>query len=276
MNGDPYRLRDAGRDGWQAGWPAIALCVVLVLAGVSLVAGQTSAPAADRALTAGVTETRLPNGLRVLTKEVHSAPVVSLGVWYRVGSRNEHNGITGISHLLEHMMFKGTQRYRVGEIARTLFLNGASFNANTYYDWTSYYETLAADRLELAIELEADRMVHSRIDKADLDSEMTVVRSELEGGENDPETLLRQAVTATAIQAHPYHWPVIGWRSDVEQMPREALLTYYKTHYGPNNATVVIVGDFETRRALDLVAQHFRPHPSTRPSPSSAASGASP
>jgi zinc protease len=259
MSGDPYRLRDAGRDGWQAGWPPIALGVVLVLAGVSLVAGQTSAPAADRALTAGVTETRLPNGLRVLTKEVHSAPVVSLSVWYRVGSRNEHNGITGISHLLEHMMFKGTQRYRVGEIARTLFLNGASFNANTYYDWTSYYETFAADRLELAIELEADRMVHSRIDKADLDSEMTVVRSELEGGENDPETLLRQAVTATAIQAHPYHWPVIGWRSDVEQMPREALLTYYKTHYGPNNATVVIVGDFETRRALDLVAKHFGP-----------------
>ena len=93
-------------------------------------------------------------------------------------------------------MFKGTQRYRLGEIARTLFLNGASFNANTFYDWTSYFETLAADRLELAIELEADRMFNSRIDKADLDSEMTVVRSELEGGENDPETLLRQAVTA--------------------------------------------------------------------------------
>src|SRR6185295_6409910 len=205
----------------------------------------------------GVRETRLPNGLRVLTKEVRSAPVVSFGVWYQVGSRNEHNGITGISHLLEHMMFKGTQRYRLGEIARTLFLNGASFNANTFYDWTSYFETLAADRLELAIELEADRMFNSRIDKADLDSEMTVVRSELEGGENDPETLLRQAVTASAIQAHPYHWPVIGWRSDVEQMPREALREYYRAHYGPNNATVVIVGDFETERALDLVTKHF-------------------
>ena len=190
---------------------------------MSLVAGQAPSPTPAPVVTAGVTETRLPNGLRVLTKEVRSAPVVSFGVWYRVGSRNEHNGITGISHLLEHMMFKGTQRYRVGEIARTLFLNGASFNANTFYDWTSYFETLAADRLELAIELEADRMANSRIDKADLDSEMTVVRSELEGGENDPETLLRQAVTATAIQAHPYHWPVIGWRSDVEQMPREAL-----------------------------------------------------
>src|SRR5262245_39016978 len=237
---------------------SLGLAVLLGAAGVSLVAGQPVAPA-DRTLTAGVTETRLPNGLRVLTKEVHSAPVVSVSVWYRVGSRDEHTGITGISHLLEHMMFKGTPRYRVGEIARTLFLNGASFNASTFYDWTSYYETLAADRLELAVELEADRMAHSRIDKADLDSEMTVVRSELEGGENDPETLLRQAVTATAIQAHPYHWPVIGWRSDVEQMPREALHAYYRTHYGPNNATVVIVGDFETKRALDLVRKHFGP-----------------
>ena len=158
-------------------------------------------------------------------------------------------------------MFKGTQRYRLGEIARTLFLNGASFNANTFYDWTSYFETLAADRLELAIELEADRMVNSRIDKADLDSEMTVVRSELEGGENDPDTLLRQAVTASAIQAHPYHWPVIGWRSDVEQMPREALREYYRAHYGPNNATVVIVGDFETDAGAGSGHQALRPHP---------------
>jgi zinc protease len=251
MNGSRLRARRSSR--------TILLGLLLGLSLVRLVSGQAPAPTPGPALTAGVTETRLPNGLRVLTKEVRSAPVVSFGVWYRVGSRNEHTGITGISHLLEHMMFKGTQRYHAGEIARTLFLNGASFNANTFYDWTSYFETLAADRLELAIELEADRMANSRIDKGDLDSEMTVVRSELEGGENDPETLLRQAVTATAIQAHPYHWPVIGWRSDVEQMPRDALHGYYRTHYGPNNATVVIVGDFETKRALDLVGKHFGP-----------------
>jgi zinc protease len=175
----------------RSGVLPLLLGLVLVVAGVRLVDGQAPSRTADALLTAGVRETRLPNGLRVLTKEVRSAPVVSFGVWYQVGSRNEHNGITGISHLLEHMMFKGTQRYRLGEIARTLFLNGASFNANTFYDWTSYFETLAADRLELAIELEADRMSNSRIDKTDLDSEMTVVRSELEGGENDPETLLR-------------------------------------------------------------------------------------
>jgi zinc protease len=203
----------------------------------------------------------------VLTKEVHGAPVVSFGVWYKVGSRNEHTGITGISHLLEHMMFKGTQRYRVGEIARTLFLNGASFNANTYYDWTSYFETLASDRLELAIQIESDRMAHSRIAKEELDSEMTVVRSELEGGENNPETLLRQAVTAAAFHAHPYHWPVIGWRSDVEHMPREALRRYYRTYYGPNNATVVIVGDFDTKHALDLVGRYFGPLDPIAPPP---------
>jgi zinc protease len=222
-----------------------------------MAAGQAPPPTPGSPLTAGVKETVLPNGLRVLTKEVHSAPVVSFSVWYKVGSRNEHSGITGISHLLEHMMFKGTRRYRVGEIARTLFLNGASFNANTYYDWTSYYETVAADRLELAMRIESDRMAQSRIDAGDLASEMTVVRSELEGGENDPETLLRRAVVAAAFEAHPYHWPVIGWRSDVEQMPRDAIYRYYKMHYGPNTATVVIVGDFQTQRALAQVRRYF-------------------
>jgi zinc protease len=233
--------------------------VGLALLGAAVSAAQTPSPPAPSgaSLTAGIRETVLPNGLRVLTKEAHSAPVVSFSVWYRVGSRNEHNGITGISHLLEHMMFKGTARYRVGEIARTLFLNGASFNASTYYDWTNYYETLAADRLELAMHIEADRMAHSRIDKRDLDAEMTVVRSELEGGENDPETLLRRAVTAVAFEAHPYRWPIIGWRSDVEQMPRDAVHRHYKTYYGPNNATVVIVGDFVTAKALALVRKHF-------------------
>jgi zinc protease len=215
------------------------------------------APAGANGLAAGIRETFLDNGLRVLTKEVRTAPVVSFSVWYKVGSRNEHTGITGVSHLLEHMLFKGTRTYRVGEIARTLFLNGAAFNASTYYDWTNYYETLASDRLELAMQIEADRMVSSRIDKADLDSEMTVVRSELEGGENNPGRLLWQAVTAAAFQAHPYRWPVIGWRSDVENVPRDALYHYYKTHYGPNTATVVIVGDFDTEAALGLVRKHF-------------------
>ena len=199
-----------------------------------------------------------------------------------MGSRNEHTGITGVSHLLEHMLFKGTQQYRLGEIARTLFLNGASFNASTYYDWTNYYETIAADRLELAMRIEADRMVNSRIDKADLDSEMTVVRSELEGGENSPGRLLWQAVASTAFQAHPYRWPVIGWRSDVENVSRDAIYQYYRTHYGPSNADVVDRGRLRTAAGRWLVRQHFgpiKPIPtpprSTRPSPRSAGSDAS-
>ena len=219
-------------------------------------------------LTAGVQETVLPNGLTLLVKEVRNAPVVSFSVWYRAGSRNEHTGITGVSHLLEHMLFKGTKKYRLGEIPRTLFLNGAASNASTYYDWTNYYATIAADRLELAVEIEADRMVNSRVDKADLDAEMTVVRSELEGGENSPGRLLWQAVSATAFQAHPYKWPVIGWRSDVENMGQEAVLRYYRTHYGPNNAVAVVVGDVTVAEALRVVQKHFGPiKPIPKPPP---------
>jgi zinc protease len=235
----------------------LAVFGLLAIAGSAAPATVSPAPAATP--TAGVQETVLPNGLTVLVKEVRNAPVVSFSVWYRVGSRNEYTGITGVSHLLEHMLFKGTQQYRLGEIARTLFLNGAAFNASTYYDWTNYYETIAADRLELAMRIEADRMVNSRVDKADLDAEMTVVRSELEGRENSPGGLLWQAVVSTAFQAHPYHWPIIGWRSDVENVPRESLYQYYRTHYGPNNAVAIIVGDVAAADALALVRRHFGP-----------------
>ncbi len=238
-----------------------ALLGPVLLAVGLLAAGARAADAPPRPVSAGVREAVLPNGLTVLIKEVRSAPVVSFSVWYRVGSRNEHTGITGVSHLLEHLMFKGTQQYQVGEISRTLSLNGAAYNASTYYDWTNYYETLAADRLELAMRIEADRMVHSRIDQADLDSEMTVVRSELEGGENNPGRLLWTAVVATAFQAHPYHAPVIGWRTDVEHVPRDTIYRYYRAHYGPNNAVVVIVGDVAADDALRLVEKHFGPIP---------------
>src|SRR5207245_2244091 len=143
------------------------------------------------------------------------------------------------------------------DIARTLSVNGAQFNANTTYDYASYFETLSSDRLELAMQLESERMVNSRIDQAQLKSEMTVVRSELEGGENNPEELLNRAVWAAAYHVHPYHWPVIGWRVEVEHIPRDALYAYYKRHYGPNNATVVIVGDINTARALAMVRHYF-------------------
>lgn len=237
----------------------LGLAALVLAGGSDLRAGAPAAPASYSPVTLGLRETLLPNGLKVLTREVRAAPVVSLGVWYRVGSRNEHTGITGVSHLLEHMLFKGTRKYRLGEISRLLYVNGANFNAGTFYDWTSYYETLAADRLEMALELEADRMVNSTILPEDLKAEMTVVRSELEGYENDPASLLFDSVAAAAFQAHPYQWPIIGFRTDVEAVSRDAVYRYYRQHYGPNNAVVVLVGDFNTAAALGLIRKHFGP-----------------
>ncbi|MFN3648171.1 MAG: M16 family metallopeptidase [Armatimonadota bacterium] len=250
------------KSGSRLRWlPCLMLSAMLALlaggAGVGAAQAQEAAASPAAAITRDIRETVLPNGLRVLTKEVRTAPVAHFSVWYAVGSRNEHTGITGVSHLLEHLLFKGTKKYRLGEISRSLFVNGADYNAGTYFDWTNYWETLASDRLELAMQIEADRMVNSRIDKADLDSEMSVVRSELEGGENDPSELLRNAVVATAYTAHPYHWPIIGYRSDVENVSRDQIYDYYKRYYGPNNATIVMVGDFDTDEALELVRKHF-------------------
>ncbi len=242
-----------------ARWGAVTLLALAALTSALNIPSQAQSTRDPRiaAVTAGVREIQLPNGLRIITKEVHSAPVVNFSVWYRVGSRNEHTGITGVSHLLEHLMFKGTRRLRPGEISRTLFANGATFNAGTYYDATRYWATVAADRLELVVGLEADRMINSRIDASDLKSEMTVVRSELEGGENDPTEILSQAVAAAAFQSHPYQWPIIGWRKDVENVSRNAIYDYYRRYYAPNNAAVVVVGDFDTARVQSLIRKHF-------------------
>lgn len=154
-------------------------------------------------------------------------------------------------------MFKGTPKHGKGEIARLLQRNGASFNAGTSMDYTNYYEVLAADRLELAITIESDRMVHALIPEEEHALEMTVVRSELERNEDNPHRALYTELFAHAFKAHPYHWPTIGWRSDVEAIRTEQIRDYYQRHYMPNNATVVIVGDVERERALDLVERHF-------------------
>jgi zinc protease len=209
------------------------------------------------AFASPVRETTLPNGLTVLIQPVHTAPVVSFMVWYKVGSRNENAGITGISHLLEHMMFKGTPRYGKGEISRTLQRHGASFNAGTSLDYTCYYEVLAKDRLEIAMDIEADRMMNASIPEEEHRLEMTVVRSELERNEDNPHRALYQETFAQAFQAHPYHWPTIGWRTDVEQITTDQIRDYYRLHYVPNNAVVVVVGDVAEERALDLVERHF-------------------
>ena len=220
-----------------------------------IVLAATVAPVLAQSSQVG--ETVLPNGLKVLTKEVHAVPVVSFQVWYKVGSRNEQLGKTGLSHLLEHMQFKGTKTLGKGEIDRLIQKNGGISNATTWKDRTHYYETFSSDRLELAMRVESDRMVNSRMDAKELEAEKIVVRSELEGGENSPDELIYIELYSAAFRSHPYQWPTIGWVADVASVTRDDLFNYYKTYYEPNNATVVIVGDFETEKALALVNKYF-------------------
>lgn len=209
----------------------------------------------------GITEYKLDaNGLKVLLVPRRAAPVVAFMVMYRVGSRNEAVGHTGSTHLLEHMLFKGTPTYNKKngtQIAAVLQKQGAVFNADTWFDRTRYYEMLPADQLELAVHLEADRMRNSFIADEDRQSEMTVVRNEMERGENEPSRILDERVWAMAFREHPYHHPTIGWRSDVEGLPTSQLKEFYDVYYHPNNATAIVVGDFDEQAALDLIAKHF-------------------
>ncbi|MDR3707903.1 MAG: pitrilysin family protein [Capsulimonadaceae bacterium] len=215
----------------------------------------------------GVTKTRLANGLIILTKEVHAAPVAYFSVFYKVGSRNEVTGQTGLSHILEHMMFKGTKTLPPGAIARLFQRNGAEINAATDIDETFYHELIASDRLELAVRIEADRMENSAFDPIQLQHEMSVVRSELEGDSNDPGRQLHDFTFIPLImQAHSYHWPTIGWRADVENAAkhRDVIYRYYKEHYAPNNATVVAVGDFDSAKLVHLCQQYFGVYPPSK------------
>ena len=205
----------------------------------------------------GVQETTLANGLTVLTKEVHTAPVAYFSIWFKAGSANEQLGQSGMSHLLEHMLFKGTTTRKPGEISALLQQNGAQFNATTSFDRTNYFETLASDRLEMAMQLEADRMQNSLFDPAEHQKEMTVVRSEYEGGENNPSSALTKAVRLAAYQVHPYRWMTIGFRADIENISRDEMYAYYKKYYVPNNATIVMVGDFDTKTALAQIQKYF-------------------
>jgi zinc protease len=222
-----------------------------------------SAPAITTVQTmAGpVQELTLANGLKVILKEDHAAPVVTWVVYYKVGSRNEVIGTTGSTHLLEHMLFKGTKTLGKGQIAQLLGRNGASFNASTWTDWTNYYETYSSDRLEMGLMIEAARMRDALILDSERQSEMTVVRNELERGESNPGRLLYQEVTSAAFKAHPYHHPVIGWRSDVEGVSTDDLKAFYDTYYHPNNAVAVLVGDFRTPEAVSMIQKHFEKIP---------------
>ncbi|MFP5502281.1 MAG: M16 family metallopeptidase, partial [Candidatus Sericytochromatia bacterium] len=208
-----------------------------------------------------VRELVLKNGMKVLLKEDRAAPVVTWAVTYKVGSRNEPTGATGSAHLLEHMLFKGTKTLGKGQVAQLLNRNGADFNAFTSADVTAYYETYSSDRLELGLMVEASRMRDALILDAERQSEMTVVRNEMERGESSPSSVLWHEVGATAFKAHPYHHPVIGWRSDVENVPTSQLKKFYDTYYQPNNAVAVLVGDFDSAEAIRLIKKHFEAFP---------------
>lgn len=208
-----------------------------------------------------VFETKLPNGLTVLMKESHAAPVFTAQVWFRVGSRNEHTGITGISHLLEHMLFNSSKNYKKGEITRLIRGKGGIENAATWTDFTYYWQLLSSEHLELSLKTLAERVGKALLLESELEKERTVVLSELQGRENDPGWLLYHGLFSTAFQAHPYQWPVIGWQSDVESITRAQLADYYHNYYRPDNATLVLVGDFDRAKALALIRKYFSSSP---------------
>lgn len=206
--------------------------------------------------TEGVQKTVLDNGLTVLTKEVHTAPVVSVQMWYKVGSRNEPAGENGISHQLEHLMFKGTSDRPI-QFGRFFNALGSQSNAFTSYDMTAYYGTVEQDKLEAMLVLEADRMENSLIGESELESEKRVVISELQGYENSPDFRLSKAVLRAAMPDHPYGLPVGGTRADVQNFSVEEVQRYYQTYYTPDNAILVITGDFATEAVLPQVEEIF-------------------
>ncbi len=214
----------------------------------------------------------LSNGMKVLLVEVPKAPVATVQVWYKVGSRNEVMGRAGLSHMLEHMMFKGTAKYPKGSFSRIVRKNGGIDNAFTSQDFTAYFENLAADRVELALELEADRMQGLILDNNEFQTEREVVKEERRlRTDNDPQGALVEALFAQAFLSHPYHWPVIGWFADLDAMSLDDLQRHYDTFYSPNNATLIVVGDIKADTLLPTIKNLFEPIPKG-PSPKQALS----
>jgi zinc protease len=215
-------------------------------------------PVSAGAASGDVIETTLDNGLKVIVKEDHRAPIATTQVWYKVGSSYEPSGLTGVSHVLEHMMFKGTEDLEPGEFSRIVAANGGEENAFTGRDYTAYYQTLANDRLEVAFELEADRMRNLRLPDEEFAKELEVVKEERRlRTEDDPESVTSEQFNAVAYTVSPYRAPVIGWGSDLEAMRVEDLRAWYRKWYAPNNATLVVVGDVEPDRVVALARKHF-------------------
>ena len=197
----------------------------------------------------------------VLLKEVHSAPIISWWVLYRIGSRNERTGTTGISHWVEHMMFKGTEQFPPGSLDKAIDRVGGQWNAQTFLDYTAYYETLPASEIDLALRLEADRMINAQFDPEEVESERTVIISERQGSENSPMFWLGEEVQAAAFRVHGYHHEIIGDMTDLHTMTRDDLYNHYKHHYMPNNAIAVAVGDFDSEALLARIKELYEAIP---------------
>lgn len=204
-----------------------------------------------------ITRRVLANGLTAIVRSHPGVPIGSFWVWYRVGGRNEVPGITGISHWVEHMLFKGTQEFGPGEVFRQVSATGGSLNGFTWLDFTTYFETLPIDQIELGMRIESDRMVNARFDAEEVTSERTVIISERQGNENQPTFFLGEAVNGAAFLAHPYRQGVIGYLSDLEGITRDELYQHYQTYYRPNNAVAVFVGDLPEDEAFEKIERHF-------------------
>jgi zinc protease len=209
---------------------------------------------------AEVVEHRLDNGMNVIVKQDKRAPIAVSQVWYKVGSSYEHGGITGISHALEHMMFKGTEQHEPGEFSRIIAANGGEENAFTGRDYTAYFQTLSSDRIEVSFELEADRMRHLKLLPEEFLKELEVVKEERRmRTEDKPTSLTFERFLAGAYETSPYRIPVVGWMADLDSLRVEDLREWYRKWYAPNNATLVVVGDVEPKQVIELAEKHFGP-----------------
>lgn len=221
-----------------------------------------------------ITQVTLKNGMKVMLKEIHTAPIVSSWIWYRVGSKDESTGKTGLSHWTEHMQFKGTKKFPANVLDKAISREGGRWNASTSHDSTRYYETMPADKIDLVLRLESDRMRNSIFSLKEVASERTVIISEREGHENEPLFKLTEAVQQTAFRVHPYHHEIIGDMADLHTITRDDLYDHYRRFYIPNNAVLALAGDFETKPMLKRVKELFEPIPRgpapsrlTRPEP---------
>lgn len=210
-----------------------------------------------------ITQLMLDNGLQIMLKEIHTAPIISQWLWYRVGSRNEKPGLTGISHWVEHMQFKGTTQFPAGSLEQTIARLGGYWNAMTYIDWTTYYATMPAKDIDSVLVIEADRMFNSLFIPREVEAERMVIISERQGNENEPLFLLSEQMQAAAFNEHPYGQETIGALADLEKINRDDLYQHYKNYYAPNNAVLALAGDFETNKIIDRIRELYAPIPSS-------------